>query len=851
MSFRTFNPGIRTRLWLALALLATSTMFVGAIAWFALDRANTRLQELHQSTLTEVARSLQLSKQSSDIATSAPYLLNLGSAYLIQREGQILVDTLEPATQDWPSDNALSPFAENSFEHDIAVVVRKMRGAIADMIVSAKKLNLERDKTIALNARLTRFASQMYLNSIEPESSIEERRTWLALQAMANELVGAGNADNLLGVGEHRRKFQIMTKGFELPMATSAQAQQFTELAKFVTGQRNLFEVRRAELSRVLESQNALFRIRLNANTISDLAVQFAKNAETSLSNQREETTTLIGFAKAAIIMAGLGSVTVALISAYYVSGYVTANIRAISDAMLRLAQGDRNAHLRRKSTKNDEIGKLLQSFRVFRANALRLDRSNRQLNQKNTLFEKVFANITDGVAITNDAGQLTATNPTFGKVLHLGPDGAPTKSTISELLALTTFAEQSNQAGLDSNFYGTTELQNESGHFLEIRCNRLPDGGAVWQFSDTTERRQMDERLRQIQHIESLGKVTGEVAHDFGNILSTVSSNVHLLVSGSKRESRKTLLQRIGNAVDIGTSLTQRLLAFARQQALQPEVVDLNGLIAGLADLIEIGLKSDVRLETIISEKNLPVLVDPGQLESAVLNLCLNASQAIIGKGVIQLTVTEGANNSATVTVSDTGQGMDETILARSLEPFFTARSDGEGTGLGLSMVYGFIKQTGGDIQIDSKVGTGTDVCLTFPLHQKQTTPVATVGQNNNLVLVVEDDPKSLSNISDLLGKAGYHVSEANSFEAAEEALKSDSVFSAMVTDLHLNQGKLGWALAETCLQNRQGMKVVVTSGRLPAQNPFADQPNANVICLAKPLSAEKLSNVLADAAE
>lgn len=839
-----FTPSIRQRLWLALGLLAASTLIVGAIAWYSLDRANARLEHLHQQTLTEVSRSLRLSKQSSDLATSAPFLLNLGSTYLIQREGRLLIETLAAGLTDWPSNQS----ATNAGDSQIAAAVLEMKNAITDLVAAAERLNGERDTTNALNARLSRIEQQLYARSTNPDTSASQRRTWLALQAMANELVGAANAENLLGVGEHRRGFQTMRGQFSASGITEAQDRQFRELAQFASGEGDLFATRRRELSRGLESQNALFRIRFQASTISDLAATVARNSENHLSGQRRETATLIGFAKIAVVAVGLASVAVALVASVFVSGYVTGNIRAISDAMLRLAQGDRNTHLQPKDRKNDEIGKLFQSFRVFRANALRLDRSNRQLHQKNTLFEKVFANISDGVAITNEAGQVTAANPNLATVLHLAGKPPAPRITIAGLLQTTRFADAARTSGLNAGFSGHKELAGEDGQLLEIRCSRLPDGGGVWLFSDATERRRMDERLRQIRHIESLGKVTGEVAHDFGNILSTVSANVHLLQTGSRKDDPGTLLQRIGNAVEIGTSLVQRLLAFARKQALAPEVIELNELIGGLSDLIAIGLKPAVRLETDLPPCQLSVRVDPGQLESAILNLCLNANQAISDGGTIRIAVARVENHAAIITVSDTGHGMDETVLARSPEPFFSARGDGRGTGLGLSMVYGFIKQTGGDIRISSDVGKGTSVCLTLPLHQAPQDAPGAPDRPARHALLVEDDHASMIAISRLLRQAGYSVCEAPSFEDADAALDSEQMFAVMVTDLHLNNGKTGWALAEKCLSARAETLIVVTSGRLPSHNPYCDLAGQRVVCVAKPLTTQKLARALAD---
>ena len=839
-----FNPDIRQRLWIALALLAVSTIFVGGIAWYALDRAGTRMERLHSETLTQVARALNLSKQSSDIATSAPFLLNLKSPYLIEREGGVLLTTLEPVLTAWPSVEASAQSPIDTYEVEIAAIVQKMKTAITDLVAAAEKLNVEQDATLALNARLARLEAAYYRLSTNEDRDSAERRIWLALQGMANELVGAGHAQNLPGVGEHQRNFQKMGRDFNASNAMDIQTDAYRTLVEISSGEQGLFQVRRRELSHRLESQNALFRIRYNASAISDLAAKFARNAEDFLSEERHKTAVSIDFAKAVILVAGVASVTIALVAAIFVSGYVTGNIKAISDAMLRLAEGDRSTELRRKPLADDEIGKLHHSFRVFRANALRLDRSNRQLHQKNALFEKMFANISEGIAITSDSGHLTATNPNLAFVLRVDPALLKGKPLIDEVMQHSDFANQAVAAGIRADFRGFTELQNDAGQTLEVRCSRLPDGGGIWLFSDATERRQLDNRLRQIQHIESLGKVTGEVAHDFGNVLSTITANIHLLETGSKKTARKTLLQRMENAAELGMSLTQRLLAFARKQRLKPEVVELNELVEGLTDLVGIGLKDGVNLSADLADEQLPVRVDPGQLESAILNLCLNASQAIEGQGEIHITVAKSGDETAMIEVADNGCGMDESVLSRSLEPFFTARKDGQGTGLGLSMVYGFIKQTGGDIQIDSTPGKGTRVRLVLPLQvvskSAETAPVS------GLALVVEDDPAELQTASDLMQELGYEVVRAASFAEAESALQSNPEFDVVLTDLHLDQGRSGWSVVEYCLENTDG-RIIVASGRLPQTHPYSNRQEPRVTCLEKPLTAELLAQALA----
>ncbi len=837
MNLRWPRPNIRARLWLALALLALTTLFVGGIGWYALDRAGTRLQSLHSRTLEEVARSLRLSKQSSDLATSAPYLLNLQSAYLIQKEGQKLVRALGPVLDEWPTRDTHDAPEIYAFGGEIASAVRGMKRAISDLARAAQSMSIEIDETRRLSAQLQVLERRFFRQMANETTSGQDQRLWLALQTETTELVGAANAGSLVGMGERRRRFQKLQRDFAFLAESPVHWQFAQQLDALATGEDGLLAVRRRELTHHVDSQNALFRIRHNAALISDLAAQFAANAEAFLSKERRATGTAINLAKVLILVALLTSIAIALLAAHYVSGYVTRNIHAISGAMQRLAAGDRGTKLRLNVREDDEIGKLHAAFRVFRTNALRLDRNHRQLHHQNALFEKIFANISDGVAITNAQGQLTATNPHFAEVLR--PTGLPEKPDITTYLAHTPLAKA---AALDAGFRGFTEVTGTDGRSIEIRSSRLPDGGAVWLFADATERRKMEERLRQIQHIESLGKVTGEVAHDFGNILAAVSSNVHLLQIGSKNISPELLLQRISNAVDLGTSLTQRLLAFARQQALAPEVVELNELIEGLTELVSIGLKDDVTLNTVVSPVPIYVRVDPGQLESAILNLCLNSNQAIPDAGEITVTVSEASAETVQVSVQDTGCGMEEAVLAQALEPFFTARADGEGTGLGLSMVYGFIKQTGGDIQIFSQPGAGCEVRLTLPRFIGDAARPALTRH----ALLVEDNPEVRASVAAQLKSIGFQVQRASTFEEGLAALEARCSFDVLITDLHLNDGQMGWALAEKCLALCAETKVVIASGRLPKRHRYTEAPNPRVACIAKPLSPEILQDFL-----
>lgn len=806
---------VRFRLLLALGLLAFAVLTVGVIAWGALSSGNNRLDRLHGETLAGVDRALTLSQQAAGLATLAPYLLTLDSPFRIAQEGQQASALVAALHRGLPPGHPLHAELDNT------------RDAIADLVRDTSLRAGLRDRTLRLNAELAATDRRFAALSARPNATIGERHEGLALQRIAAALLGAGRAENLIGVGEFQREYTRLIDG----LVVSVQAQDLARLQAIATGPEGLFELRRHELARQIGALAALVRIRQGAAAVTAHAATTTADAQAVIATERDSTTTAITVAKSTLLAVVLASATLALTAALYVSGYVTANLRAISEAMIRLAAGNRQTSLPRGEGQGDEIGKLFHAFRAFRANALRLDRSHRQMAQRTALYENVMAGISDGVAILSDQGQIVAQNERLAAVLRVDPARLSRKPRLSDVITGAGWQLGQTHGGLAS-------LSSPGGAHAELRESTLPDGGSVALISDATERRQMEDRLRQIQRIEALGKASGEVAHDFGNILSTISGSLHLMDSASP-ERQSVLRQTIASAVDLGASLTGRLLAFARRQHLEPETVDLPTLVDGIADLVGFALRDGVELVIDADTGPLPVLVDPGQLESAILNLCLNAGQAIEGAGHITLSVRRDADQ-AVIEVADDGVGMPPDVLAHAMEPFFTARADGTGTGLGLAMVYGFIRQSGGDIAITSSPGQGTTVRLTLPLLTARATPLYPLGR----VLLVEDHPAHRKAASALLSPLTNHLLMAGDVATALEHLSAP--LNLIVTDLTLNGSIDGWRLAETALERCPDACAIVVSGHLPKADPLSARFPGRIATLAKPLSAGPLSDVL-----
>jgi PAS domain S-box-containing protein len=352
----------------------------------------------------------------------------------------------------------------------------------------------------------------------------------------------------------------------------------------------------------------------------------------------------------------------------------------------------------------------------------------------------------------------------------------------------------------------------------------------------EIARRQQIEEALRQSQKMEAVGQLTGGVAHDFNNLLTIILGNLENL---EHRIPADDPLRRYIAAAERGASraavLTDRLLAFSRRQPLAPSVIDVNELVTGMSELLQRTLGEAVTVETVLADRLWQAFADPTQLENALINLAVNARDAMPDGGRLTIETANSVIDAAyaatqddlrpgqyvAISVADTGCGMSEEVLAKAFEPFFTTKEVGQGTGLGLSQVYGFIRQSGGHVRIDSQTGEGTTVRLYLPRHLGQPAPAAEAplpppprGRREETVLVVEDDPDVRTYTSSLVRELGYRVLTAADGAAALDLLETDPEVQLLFTDVGLPGGLNGRQLADRARQIRPQLKVLYTTG-------------------------------------
>ncbi len=391
--------------------------------------------------------------------------------------------------------------------------------------------------------------------------------------------------------------------------------------------------------------------------------------------------------------------------------------------------------------------------------------------------------------------------------------------------------------------------FERDALHFLQSVANLL---------AAAIQRSRSEEQLAHSQRLEAVGQLTGGIAHDFNNLLTVVSGNLQLMEAGlADHPELGEIIESALRAVDRGAALTRKLLAFARRQRLMPREVATPQLLADLRQMLQRTLGERISISVECGDDVPAVFADPGELDAALLNLALNARDAMPRGGELRISAErsvyagDGELDPGTYVVfhvADTGAGMPPEVLARALEPFFTTKEAGKGNGLGLSMVYGFVKQSGGRVAIESAPGVGTRVDLHLPARAPNPAPqrvaagAAPVHEGRETILIVEDEPDVRAIATAFLRSLGYTTYEAESGEIALDVVAAHPDVAFLFSDVVLGSGMTGYELVREVRKRRPGLPVLLTSGYERAGSEPEDAPLADVEMLRKPYRREQL---------
>jgi PAS domain S-box-containing protein len=496
-------------------------------------------------------------------------------------------------------------------------------------------------------------------------------------------------------------------------------------------------------------------------------------------------------------------------------------------------------------------------------------------------LLQSVFNQLPDAVLVLGPSGTIRLCNAAVADVFGYAPEeliGQPFSvlcgdtAELSRVLAITAgLARDGGRADTPIGFRHKLGKPTPCRSAITVaRDQANAVVGYLFLCRDITQQVEQEEALRRSQRLEALGQLTGGIAHDFNNLLTIIQGNLELLEDDIEDPEQRDLLGRANNAALMGGRLTNRLLTFARRRRLEPVVLDLNEQIMGMAELLRRTIGENIALGTLLAPRLWKVRADPSEIENALLNLAINARDAMPGGGKLVLETANltlragdapagaGLEPGAYVrlSVTDSGSGMTQEVLGRAFEPFFTTKQPGKGTGLGLSVIYGFVKQSGGHLTAASEPGRGTSITIYLPRVREVVARGHAPSRSrarkraHGTVLLVEDNPEVRAVTARRMRNLGYTVLEAESGPKAMEVLKSGTMPDLVFSDVVMPEMS-GFRLAEWIRANAPGVRVVLTSGFAQDETRGGEAPMPGVAILRKPYTAPVLARTLRRAIE
>jgi PAS domain S-box-containing protein len=506
---------------------------------------------------------------------------------------------------------------------------------------------------------------------------------------------------------------------------------------------------------------------------------------------------------------------------------------------------------------------------------------AHEKLRQSVSVLNSTFAGMAEAVLVVDSDGTVVLSNAAAERLLHYRPG-----MTIGQFWVQNVPYQADGSTPLvhgekpaarvlrGEQFDGLEIIVRRAGrrdpvHFL-VSGRPLHDGsgivsGGALVFHDITAARETEQKLHQAQKLDAIGKLTGGVAHDFNNMLTVITGTTEILVADlDDKPELQEVASLINQAADRCTELIQHLLAFARKQPLQPRNIDINASISDIAKLLRPTLGEQIEVQSILERGMTTALIDPSQFANALINLAINARDAMPRGGKLMLetanvVLDEGyaLNNGdvrpgayVMIAVSDTGTGMSAEMCEKVFEPFFTTKPAGKGTGLGLSMVYGFVKQSGGHVKIYSEEGHGTSIRLYLPAASGSADvaiPIVVPARGSGeTILVVEDDALVRGFVITQLRSLGYRTAAACDGHEALEYVESGLPFDLLFTDVVMPSGMTGRQLAAEVTKRQPGAKILYTSGYTENAIVHHGRLDQGVMLLSKPYRKSELAGMV-----
>lgn len=828
-----WQAGARGRLLLFNLLVVCVTLMVSAVAILGFRHAGRIQEQAQAQTLIDMSASLALARDTASVATAAVRLSQVVGALEYQSESQRLEQN-QQALQRSLALLAAAPLAARQPEQVARIRARSLmlEQTIARLLVNGHQRHLQRN---ALLSGL--WQSQLLLEHINRLTT--PRGPSLSLRQQTERLIAVAiRTPSPIAVVEQLQQVMAMWQ------PTSGNAVLDDKIARLIATQRSLTPLADRLAENDLAIAWATYRIKALVAMLNDditaCVQQVAQQSETRSAATHRELNSVILF----IALFALLALAITGYAGVYIYRNLGSSLTAIASAMTRLAQGEKRVPVPGLQ-RRDELGDLARAFNVFARNTASLAHTSRLLKEKSSQLESTFLAMRDGFALFDNSGQLVVWNAQYPQLLGLPDDALHRGLHYRQLL------QRVGVALLDSG--EPQEVRLADGRTLELRFSPVPRRGIVNTVLERTARKALEEALVHSQKMKAVGQLTGGIAHDFNNLLAVIIGSLALTQGQLPPGTLANRIERARQAADRAALLTQRLLAFSRKQALHPRAVSVVQLVDGLQSLLQHSLLPGQRLIIETQPPGWLAWIDASQLENALMNLVVNARDAMAQQpGEIRLRIASQQHERGecvVIEVTDQGCGMTPEVREQAFEPFFTTKETGCGSGLGLSMVYGFVRQSGGQIEIDSAPGQGTTLRLRLPRAPESAAappPVMAAAPSmpgDKLILVLDDESAVRQTLCEHLHQLGYVTLECASGEEALALLRQTPDIDLLISDLMLPGALNGADVIRQAQQQWPELATLLISGQ-----DLRMQPVALPLCerLAKPWQSAQLAQAL-----
>ena len=696
MISRPFLSSIAFRLPFAIAFICVLVFSLATIAVYGLQRAREEMAAYGLQAFSSLAKASLVSRQVSDLVSSAPFLMNATSPYRVSSESRsvvVQVDALLRAMQPENDEAVVKGFASSRIV-ELLETIRTQTTALAGDAESAQQHKAE---------------AAAALGEIATGSGIADADFRRQLNAIVQS---ASNSDSLFQLGELRRRYVSETA----PRLERAAPDIRISAAELVPYER-VFEAQTRYLLEMFAIRAAVSRLHTVSRDLSHATETQSEAVALGLNEDLVSTSDALSRILVIVAFASLLVLAMAVVSIRSVMR-VSRGIVSLSNGMNALAEGRKDVDAPRYDGTETELVRLLEAFGAFRESVERVSRLRRTAEAAARTIRSTFRTMNEGIALFDPRGKPITMNR---RVIELvGWSGSARKLPVRKFVAPIPAIDpallpaETEAGGLGDR--SVLRHRSEAGRVTEVSLSRQPDGGIVLLARDVTDMDRQEAEAAKAQRLDGIMRMTHQVSHEVGNMIGIITGSLGLLERETGFNDRqKRHLARIRKAADRGRSLAGSMLSIGSQQPIHPGAVEIGTLLRGMADVLEIAIGEDRRLAFDIAAGLPTVQLDAALFEQSILNLCLNAAAAMLHGGTILIRCARN-ETGVVVSVTDDGIGMSPDAVDKAFEPYFTTRDEEGGAGLGLAVVYGFVRQSGGDAHILSTPGKGTTVELSFP---------------------------------------------------------------------------------------------------------------------------------------